>query len=167
MTALTLYQLATEHAALAERLTDLELDADTIRDTLEAESMALEVKATNVALIARNLEALAAQIKDAEQQMAARRKSYEARAEWLRGYLLAAMQTANLPAIVGPTLDIKRAKLPGRVIVDDPLVVPQEFYRQPPPPPPEIDKAAIRNALKAGQQVPGAYLEQGETVRIK
>lgn len=167
MSNLSLFQLAAEHAALAERLTDLELDADTIRDTLEAESMALEVKATNVALVARNLESLAAQIKDAEQQMAARRRSYETRAEWLRGYLLAAMQTANLPAIVGPRLEIKRTKSPPRVVVDDASAIPTDFMRQPPPPPPEIDKAAIRDALKAGLPVPGAHLEQGETLRFK
>lgn len=164
---LTLFQLAQEHAALAERLTDLDLDHQTVADTLEAESMALEVKATNVAMVARNLEALADQIKQAEEQMAERRKRYERRAEWLRGYLLVSMQTAGLPAIVGPQLEIKRAKSPPRVVIDDASAIPPEFFRQPPAPPPEVDKAAVREALKAGLPVLGAHLEQGETLRIK
>ncbi|WP_404840908.1 siphovirus Gp157 family protein [Alkalilimnicola ehrlichii] len=48
--------------------------------------------------------------------------------------------------------------------ISDAEAVPANFYRQPPP---EIDKQAVKDALKAGEDVPGAYLEAGERVVIK
>jgi hypothetical protein len=52
------------------------------------------------------------------------------------------------------------------VIVTDEGAIPAEYMRQPPPQP---DKAAIAKALKAGEQIPGAVLRNGEpslTIRI-
>lgn len=165
MTALTLFQLAAEHAALAERLTDLELDPQTIADTLEAESGALEVKAANVVMVARNLETLAAQIKDAEAQMAKRRKTYEARAESLKTYVLQAMRTAGIRKIETPTLALAVRQNPPAVVIDG--EVPPHFLRTPEPPPPAPDKAAIKEALKGGLQCDWARLEQSERLEIR
>ena len=78
MTAL--YLLAEEYRAAAEKLADLDLDEQTVADTLESLAGSVEVKATNVAAFARNLEALADQIDEAERSMAARRKALTRRA---------------------------------------------------------------------------------------
>jgi hypothetical protein len=52
------------------------------------------------------------------------------------------------------------------VIVTDETQIPAEYMRQPPPAP---DKAAIAKALKAGEDIPGAVLRNGEpglTIRV-
>jgi hypothetical protein len=54
MTAL--FQLAAEHRALSDKLHDLDLDDQTIMDTLESESTDLIEKGKNVAAVFRNLE---------------------------------------------------------------------------------------------------------------
>jgi hypothetical protein len=165
MTAL--YLLAQEHRATADRLADLDLDEQTVLDTLESMSGELEVKATNVAMFVRNLEATALAIKDAEGAMAARRKSIEARAKRLNDYLLSNMQHAGIQKIESPYFTLAIRSNPPAVVIDEPDLIPAEFMRQPDPPPPSPDKAAIKEAIKAGEEVPGARLAQGVRLDIK
>lgn len=165
MTAL--YQLVAEYREAAAVLDDLELDEQTIADTLEGLAGDLEVKATNVAMFARNLETTAAQIKEAEGQMAARRKAIEARADGLRRYLLACMQQTGIQKIESPYFRLAVRDNPAAVDVFDAKQLPAEFMRQPEPPPPAPDKSAIKEALKAGRDVPGARLTQGQRLEVK
>ncbi len=88
MTLPALYELAAAYRADLDKLNDLDLPPEVVADTLESIGGDLQEKCTNVGFVIRNMEALAAQIKDAEQQMAARRKAIEARAERVREYLL-------------------------------------------------------------------------------
>lgn len=165
MTAL--YVLAAEYRNAAEKLADLEVDEQTMLDTLESISGDLEVKATNVAMFARNLESTAASIKEAEAAMSARRKAIERRAESLRRYLLTAMQTTGIKKIESPHFCLSVRDNPPSVDVFDAAQVPAEFMRQPEPPPPAPDKTAIKEAIKAGKEVPGARLTQGQRLDIK
>ena len=164
MTAL--YQLAQDFRAAAEQLADLDLPPEVIADTLESISGDLEVKALNVALFARNLESTAAAIKQAEGDMAARRKALERRVQSLKDYLLSAMQSTGIKKIEGPYLRIGVRDNPESVEVFDADQVPAEFMRQPEPPPAAPDKAAIKAAIKAGQEVPGAKLTRTQRLDI-
>ena len=165
MTAL--YVLAQDYRAAAEKLADLDLDEQTIADTLEGLSGDLEVKAVNTAMVARNMQGLAAQIKEAEQAMAARRKALEGRAERLTAYLLANMQHAGISKIESPHFCLSIKNNPAAVVINEPGLIPAEFMRQPEPPPPAPDKTAIKEAIKAGKEVPGAHLAQGVRLEIK
>lgn len=165
MTAL--YQLAAEHRALAERLADLDLDQQTVLDTLESMSGALEDKATNVALFARNLEAVAANIKEAEDSMAKRRKALEQRATSLRRYLLESMRAAGVHRVESPFFVLSVKQNPPAVDVFDAGQLPLEYMRVPDAPPPAPDKTKIAAALKVGVDVPGAKLVNGTRLDIK
>lgn len=164
MTAL--YEIAAAYRADAERLAELDLDPQTLADTLESMSGELEVKAQNVAFVARNIEALAASIKEAENAMATRRKAMESRAASLRSYLLRNMQLAGVQKIEGPYLRMSIKNNPAAVDVFDAAQIPSDYMRQPEPPPPAPDKTAIKEALKAGVDVPGARLTQSQRLDI-
>jgi len=163
----TLYLLAHEYRAAADQLADLELDDQTIADTLEGMAGELEVKATSVAMMARNLEATAAAIKDAEAQMASRRKALERRSEWLRRYLLESMQHAGIKRVECPQFALTVRDNPAAVDVFESALVPAEFMRQPEPPPVAPDKKAIRDALAAGTDVPGCRLTKTQRLEIR
>ena len=166
-TALSLYAIAAEFRNMVERLTDCQDDAAAIADTIEAESYPLEIKAQNVAYAIRNLEASAAAIKEAEAQMAERRKRIEKRAEQVKEYLKTAMEVAGVTKIDCPHFALSIAKNPPSVDIYEPSMIPLIYMRQPEPPPPAIDKTAIKEALKAGKDVPGALLAQGTRLAIK
>ncbi|MGE5650916.1 MAG: siphovirus Gp157 family protein [Bacillota bacterium] len=167
MTALSLYVIAAEHRQMVEALMATDNDSQTIADTIEAESYPLEVKAQNVAYAIRNLEATAEAIKTAEKQMADRRKSIENRAAHIRNYLQTCMEVAGVTKIECPHFALKIKKNPPSVDVFEPGLVPAEFMRQSEPPPPAPDKIAIKEAIKAGREVPGAMLVQDTKLEIK
>lgn len=163
---LTLYNLAAEYREACERLCDLDLDEQTLRDTLEGMGGELEVKARNVAMFARDLEATAASIKEAEVQMSKRRKAIENKAAGIRKYLFDSMQFAGVQRIECPQFVMAIKNNPPAVDVFDHLQVPAEFMKQPEPPPPAVDKAKVKDAIKAGQEVPGCRLVHGQRLDI-
>lgn len=163
----SLYLLADEYIAASHKLAELDLDDQTVADTLEGLSGDLEVKATNVAMFVRNLETSAEAIKAAEAQMAARRKAIEARADRIREYLKTNMERTGITKIDSPYFSLRIKANPAAVHVEALELVPMKFFRQPAPPPPAIDKKAIGDALKAGEEVPGCRLEHGSRLEIK
>ncbi len=167
MNGLSLYVIAAEHRKMVERLMDTQDDAQTIKDTIEAESYPLEVKAQNVAYAVKNLEATAEAIKAAEQEMAKRRKAMENRATNIRTYLQNCMEVAGVQKIDCPHFSLSIKKNPPSVDIFEEKLIPAEFMKQPEPPPPSPDKAAIKEALKAGKEVPGAMLAAGTRLEIR
>lgn len=167
MNGLSLYEISQEYRAMVERLMDTQNDLQTIEHTIEAESLDLTTKAQNVAYAIKNLDAMAVAIKNAEQEMATRRKAIENRVTHLREYTKTCMQIAQVTKIECAHFALSIKKNPPKVEIFEPGLIPAEFMKQPEPPPPAPDKAAIAEALKAGKVVPGAILEQGVRVEIK
>lgn len=163
----SLYVLAGEYLAAATKLADTDLDEQTIADTLEGLAGDLEVKATNVAMFVRNLDASAEAIKGAEAAMAARRKAIENRAERIRSYLKENMERTGITKIECPYFKLSIRNNPPSVVVDSENLIPAAFMRQPEPPPPSPDKAAIKAAIQSGHEVPGCHLQAGTSLVIK
>ncbi len=163
MTAL--YVIANEYRDAAQKLADLDLDPQTVADTLEGLSGELEVKAQSVAYMVRNLEVTAAAIKEFEAQQAARRKAIENRAEGLRQYLARCMEATGIERIEGPGVKLSFRKS-SAVAIDGADLIPAEYMRTPEPPPPSPDKKAIADAIKAGVDVPGAHIEHRRSLVI-
>jgi hypothetical protein len=164
MTAL--FQLVAEYRGAAEKLADLDLDAQTVADTLEAMSGELEVKAQNVAYMVLNMEATAAAIKAHEETQKARRTAIEHRADSLRAYLQRCMEATGIEKIEGPGVAIGFRKS-SAVVINEPGLIPAAFMRTPEPPPPAPDKKLIADAIKAGTEVPGAHIEQRRNLSIR
>jgi hypothetical protein len=167
MTAITLYEIAQQHRADMEKLAELELDDQTLTDTLDSMGGELQVKAQSVACFIRNLEATAASIKEAEAAMAARRKAMENRAARVKDYLHASMLVAGVEKIECPLFKVSVRNNPAAVEVFQPELIPASFMRQPEPPPAAPDKKAIAEAMKAGQDVPGCRLTHGTRLEIR
>lgn len=163
----TLYEIAAEFRTDLDKLSDLDLPPEVVADTLEGMSGELEAKATNIASLVRNLEVTAGAIKDAEAQMAKRRKAIENRIKSIKDYTLSVMVANGIEKIETPYFKVSVAKNPPSVDIYDAVQLPEHFLRCPPPPPPEPDKALIKDALKSGKDVPGCRLTQSLSLRIK
>jgi hypothetical protein len=163
----TLFEIAAQYRADANKLAELDLDDQAVADTLESMAGALEEKAQAVVMFSKNLESTAAAIKEAEAAMAARRKAIERRAERLRDYVKTSMQVAGVSKIECPWFSLTLRQNPAGVDVFEPGLVPAEYMRHPEPPPPAPDKKAIADLLKAGMDVPGCRLMQTERLEIK
>ena len=167
MNDLALYQLAGQYKQAFLKLADSDLDDQTIDDTLEGLEGELQEKCTSVAAFVRNLESSADAIKEAEIQMAARRKAIEKRAERIRAYLKDNMERCGISKIDSPWFKLAIQSNPPSVVIDDASTLPADYMRQPEVPPPAPDKKLIAQAIKDGFNVPGAHLEQSTRLVIK
>lgn len=167
MTLPSLYVISAEYQAAVSQLSELDLDEQTLADTLESLSGDLETKAVNVAMFVKSLEATAASIKIAEGQMAARRKAIEARAERVLDYIKDNMIACGISKIECPYFNLSIRDNPASVVIDSPNLIPDDYMRKAEAPPPAPDKKAIAEALKAGVGVLGAHLQYGQRLEIK
>src|SRR5260363_57042 len=106
MMSLALDVLSEEYRQAAEYLADLDLDAQTVMDTLDAVSGELADKVRNVAVLIRNQESMAGQIKAAVAQMAKLRKAVVTRSALYGQYLLDNMQHARLQKVDCPYFNV-------------------------------------------------------------
>lgn len=165
-----LYELVGQYRALEALESSDDLPAEVIRDTLDGLEGQLQDKATNVALFCRNLDATVEAIEDAAAQMTARAKRLRARSLSLKGYMLFNLQAAGISKVESPFFTVRVQKNPPTVIIDSENLIPARFMRKPAPPPPAKefpDKVAIAEAIKAGEEVAGAHLEQYERLEIQ
>lgn len=162
----SLFQLTADFRAQAEQLAALELDEQTLADTLESLSGDVEQKAQNVAYVALSLESTADAIKAHREAQKAREDAMRARAEGLRRYIAGCMDACGISKIDGPGVALSFRKS-SAVVINEPGLIPAEFMRQPEPPPPAPSKTLIAEAIKAGREVPGAYIEQRKSLQIR
>lgn len=161
----SLYVLSNQYKAIESKLIDMDIDQQTIDDTLESVAGEVEEKATNVAMVIRNMEAFIEQMKEAERQMQERRKAYERRAERINDYLLENMKRTGITKIESPYFTVSRKNNPPSVVIDDEGELDGKWWKHKTIA--SIDKSSIKLALQSGELVPGARLESGERIEIK
>jgi hypothetical protein len=168
MTGVALYHLAGEYQQLAERLSNMDLDAQTIADTIEGTGLteAIAEKAMGVEMVARTMEMHVPAIDAELDRLTKLKKQRQAAAAGLREYLKVNMIAASIDKIEGPLFKIRLQSNPAAVDVFEADTVPERFWVQPETPPKTLDKKAIKKAIDAGEEVPGARLVQGKNLRV-
>lgn len=166
MTALTLYDLKGQWKDLLDRLSDMDLDAQTVLDTLESSEVqtALEEKVQGYEMVARSFEAPIPAIDAEIKRLQALKKASQNRADVLRKRVHDAMVELQIEKIKCPLFEVRRQKNPVAVEVYNAELVPFEYWKTPEP---EINKAELKAALQAGKEIEGARLTQSEGLRIK
>ena len=163
----TLYELTGNYLILAEMLDDPDADPITVMDTMDAIEGELDEKAENYGRIIRNLEAEAEAIRTEVDRLSRRRKTIDNNIDSLKKRLQMAMELTNRPKIDTPLFKFYIQKNAPSVVVDldDLQDMPMEYltYHEP-----TVNKAAIKDALKAGLDLTGiAHLEQSQSLRIR
>ena len=129
MNNLSLYDLSANYLQALDFLTDpaLDLPIEAVNDTLDALSGELEDKAINVAKFLRNMETMAEAIKNAETDMAKRRKALESRVKWLKDYLKGNMEHTGISKIECPYFKLSIQNNPSAVNILNEDVIPEQF----------------------------------------
>jgi hypothetical protein len=153
-----LYEIA---PALHEALTAEEFDDATI----DALAIAFEDKAKGIIHLSFNLDGLIAQAKAEEARIANIRKAAEARNERILAYLKRCMEVAEIAKLPLGTVTASIQNNPPKVVIDDEFQLPQFFVKTVTTQ--TVDKKLIAEAIKAGEKVPGAHIEQGTSLRIR
>jgi undecaprenyl pyrophosphate synthase len=162
----SLYTMAEEYRQAAERLNDLDLDEQTITDTLEGLEGCIEDKVKNVAFWIMNTEATASAIAEARMSMNEREKALLRRADRGRQYLLDCLNLIGKKKVETPFFVISARNNAESVVLDDASLLPDEYLRVIPASK-VPDKKAIKEAIQAGTLVMGAHLERDQSCLIK
>jgi Gp157 protein len=167
MSTMKLYEIEQNYLAALDIFTDPDADipAEVVTGTLEVIEGEFEQKAIAVAAFAHQMEEEAKAIKAAEGRMSKRRKTLEGRARWLKDYVKTGMEVVGMKKIPCPWFVISVAKNPGAIDVFDESVLPTEFKSYETIT--HIDKAAIKEAIAAGREVPGARVVNGTRLTIR
>lgn len=163
---ISLYHMTENYRQALADLTDADLPDEVVADTLEALEGELIQKGQAVAAFALNLSAEIDAIKTVEKRISDRRKALEKRADNLRDYLRTNMEKAGISEIkaLDGSFTAKLAKGRPSVVIDDESLIPDdsEFVRWKR----EVSKTAIADAIKNGQDVPGAHIEVRPSLRL-
>lgn len=161
----SLYEISREYT---EALEGLEIDEETGEilnyEALEKLDGQLEEKAESIACYIKDLTAHAEAVKAEGEILAKRRKAAENKAESLKRYLATCMDMAGKEK-----LETARCKIGFRrtsvVNILDESKIPAEYMNEKITYTPS--KTAIGEAIKAGEAVPGASIEQKRSIQIK
>jgi len=166
---LRLYQIADHYLealdGLAEQMDEEEVLPDAIVAALNALAGTFTDKAVNVAAYIRTLEAEAEAIATVQKTLIARKTALDHHADRLRAYLKTEMERTGLDRVRHPWLTVRVQANPPRVVVEAVTQVPDRFKETVTTV--NILKAEIAQALKAGQAVAGAHLEQTTRLVIR
>ena len=149
----------------------VDLETGEILDTekLDALQMERERKLEGVALWIKDMKAEAAAVKEEADKLTARKKALENKMEGLKAWLLMALDGEKLKT---PRCNVYQTHNQRVAVADEPKLIsflqtleePEKFLRFKEP---ELKKDEIKKALKDGTIIPGAELEETESVVIK
>lgn len=130
---------------------------------LEQLGMQREEKLENLALFYKNLSAEAEALKAEKMRLAARQAAAEKKAEGIKKYITASMDSAGGEKIKTSKVAIGWRKSES-VQINAGAFLPDEYltYKEPEP-----NKAAIKKVLKAGTSIDGATLVITNNIQIK
>ena len=115
----------------------------------------------------KNVESDIAGLKEEEKRLHDKRKSLENSIERFKGLMHEAMNAAGEKKLPCGTFTVSLQKNPESVVMDEQYIenIPEEYLKYKDP---EIDRAKIKEHLKAGVNLEGiAHLEQSEGLRIR
>lgn len=112
----------------------------------------------------KNQRSLAKAIREEEKALADRRKAIERRLEWMDGYVLRSLSKFEGGRLETPKVALSTRKS-TRVVVDSEEDLPAEFVQLVETV--KADKTAIGKAIKAGEDVPGAHVEEKLNLQVR
>jgi len=163
----SLYELTSDYTELMLLAEDPDIDPQAFADTLEGIDGELEDKADNYAKVIRSLEADAAACDAEAKRLRAKKQTIENNVKRMKGALQYAMQTTGKVKFKTSLFSFGISKNPASVVVDEPYLenIPARFLI---PQDPTVDKKAMKDALKAGEDLTGiCHLEQSESLSIR
>ena len=130
-------------------------------DRLNTLNMEREKKLEGIALAYKNYMAEAAALKAEKDAFAERETRARSRAESIKGFLATVLSGEKFRTTA---VDVSFRRSYAVSVNCDPANLPADLQKVKPP---EADKTAIRDALKAGREVPGCFMEERLNISIK
>lgn len=162
---LSLYQIEKDYITLAEQLIEAGGEVtDELSEALAINQQNLETKGTNYGFIVKQMESEVDIIDGEIARLTALKKSRNKSIDRLKETLSQAMELYGIEEIKSPVLKINFRKSESVEIENEALLpeiyMVEKITKQ-------ADKAMIKEALKQGNEVAGAFMKQNKNIQIK
>ena len=140
---------------LASKMRDL--DDDTLIDTVDGMTNLSDMLAEIIRSRLDDLslcDALRARIRDMQDRLG----RLSERAERKQRLVAATMDDVGLTKVVEPDFTLSLRAQPPKLILTEESAIPEKFWR---PQAPKLERQALLAALKSGEKIPGANLDNG------
>ena len=157
-----LYELSNAYKELLDRE---DLNPQAVVDTLDAIKDAIEIKADGIASVIDELQSSAERKKAKAKDWSESAKADLQRAQWLKQYLTSELDNAGIKKVETDNHLLSVRNFKASTVIDDFDTLPDDYKIEKT----EIvgNKNRIYQALKAGETIPGAHLEDNRSVVIK
>lgn len=162
----TLFDLTGDWLRLYDMADDPDTDPQAFFDTMEGIEGEIEDKADGYACVIAKLNGEAKAIKEQEERLSKRRKAIEDNVKFMKDVLQDAMEITGKTKFKTTLFSFGIQNNPETVVLDtDIYSIPDKFIKYAEP---EVNKTAIRNAIKNGEDMSGiAHLVQTRGLRIR
>lgn len=158
-----LYELTEAYRNIENLLSDEEADTEALEKALSQVEDSIENKAENIAKLVRNIDGDIKALKDEEKRLAGRRKALENKQRDIKKYLELQLKTLEIDKVKTKLFTIYIQNNAPSVKITDEEAIPEDFYKYSK----SIVKKDILEALKDGEEVPGAEINQTRSLRIR
>lgn len=141
-----------------------QLDAETLKDTLDSINDAVEQKVENTAFVVKQLEANISVIDEEIKRLQTMKGTQANNIKSLKLYLQESMEKVGLDKVQGKLIKIAIQNNPQSVEVLNENVIPKNYFVEQKP---KLDKKALLADLKGGAQVEGVEIKQSRSLRIR
>ena len=159
----TLYELTGQYAELLSAIESGEVPEEAISDTLEALGGELDEKIDSVACIIKQLDCEAIAIKAEKAKLADRQSVKERQRDRLKDYIRQAMQLAGKKKVETSRNCVSVGKAQPKAVITnlDALKSRNDIWKPYDYRETNVDKTSLKTLLQAGEQIPGASLQDG------
>ena len=169
-----LYDLTAEYRRFSDQLDEMtemvaagEIPASVITDTAEALSGEIDMKIDAIACIIKEADAEASAIRAEEKNLAARRKVLESKSERLTAYIAEAMNATNRTKLETARNKVSFRKTKAVELSKDFLEWAESNRPDLLKVTTEVSKTAVKAAIEAGDELPGAEIAYRTSINIK
>ena len=160
----SLFNITAEARELASALIEGELSEE-LENALVINQNELQEKSINYAYAIKSIEsdidAIDAEIKRLQALKSSRTNAIDR----MKSAVLDALTIYGIEKVTSPTLNLSVRLNPEAVEIVNEYQIPQEFFKEKVTI--SIDKTAIKEAIKSGQEVPGAVINRKSRLEIK
>lgn len=156
----SLYSLADEFLSMIQQLEEMEIDSETMADTIESLQLPIEDKIENIIKFAKNLESLSTARKAEAKRLNELAAADQKKADKLISYIDETLQRLGKKKMNAGIFELKYRKGSEVVIVNE-ILLPNQYER------PDfyttetkltIGKPKLKEMLKAGEEIPGVSI---------
>ena len=160
----TLYELQGEYQRLYQLAEEEELTLEDIQDTLESLDGELEDKAVGYAMVMKEIEGQIDVIKKEIERLNSKVKTLNNNKDRMKNALQDAMIQTDNKEFKTDLFNFKIQNNPPSVKVLQESEIPEQYFI---PQEPKLDKKGILAELKAGKDIQGVEMVQGQSLRIR